>query len=134
MTDSPLIAKKYPISGKLKGSYYGNPEISSILAGFESDLLDLHRSRPYYKATSVAWYKHQDHIRLKVAQAIMDYKATQAIAAKLEQVDVTARVDEQNKLTAFIGNNSGQPNFLNLVSSYNSERYAQLTKEGNDNV
>lgn len=57
-------------------------------------------------------------------------EAKAAIAAKLEQVDVASRVDEQNKLTAFIGNNSGQPNFLNLVSSYNSERYAQLTKKG----
>lgn len=68
---SEIQAKKYPMPGKLKGTIYGNPDISSMMASFECNVVDLINSRPNYKDGSKALEKHWDAARLDLATRIM---------------------------------------------------------------
>jgi hypothetical protein len=68
------------------GCYYGTPEISSILAGFERTVVDLHIARGDYKPGSKAYKKHHDNARLEAATRIMQLGEQELKIARLKGI------------------------------------------------
>ena len=66
--DDELEAKMVRVKG---GCYYGTPQISSILAGFESNIMQTYHRRARYKPGSKAYAKHYDRIRLAAATRML---------------------------------------------------------------
>lgn len=57
----------------LKSTIYGSRELTSIIAGFESDIITLQNSREHYMPNSKAFLKQQDNARLKAVSEIESY-------------------------------------------------------------